>query len=51
MAASKTKLAMCEDHKGGCLAWATLMLSCDIFIINVLYATKTRFKGYNIEIH
>jgi hypothetical protein len=31
--------------------WATLMLSCDIFIINVLYYAKTHFKSFNIEIH
>jgi hypothetical protein len=31
--------------------WATLMLSCDIFIINVLYYARTHFKGSSIEIH
>ncbi len=31
--------------------WATLMLSCDIFIINVLYHAKTHFKSFSIEIH
>jgi hypothetical protein len=31
--------------------WATLMLSCDIFIINVFYYAKTHFKSFNIEIH
>jgi hypothetical protein len=33
------------------LAWATLMLSCHIFTINILYFVRMHFKGSNIEIH
>lgn len=33
------------------LDWTTLMLSYDIFIINILYFARMLFKGSNIEIH